>query len=1040
MANYNPHAPHIIGQEWVPIRQADYTPDDNITERGYTFRLETAVTPVTGAYYISEIPSNQVSQVCDFMAVYPAGRETLTGPIERVYIPASAVAATGPKVVVTSGVAALQNPSDSLTIRFDAPGGGDELRVNFDVASYAQQLFGKRILDVTIRYIMVGDPAEGTQLLMYVDQVDVVGDRVLYADTLTVAPGFITPNPVKQQLSYVTLTDLNPFWDTAVPVNDQRNVLPWRFQELNLFRSGAPVNDRLVIAVYNNIATTPVALTFMDMQVTYCEETRVRYGGRRTENQQATSAPDAYTLGQNIVRLYDTSFVNTTSLAAGNYTVTLKHVNLADIFSTIVGEPRVRAVRGYYDLPDITPVRINTTLVEDDQFTVGDENRVLTHLTLHTASTIVTGVHAYGTRYGAPVYGTITAIQEIEDDPVGAARTYPQVRFYARRYGNTTVPLTLTDVATGLSTVSITPAEFDALEEIVDGWREVTLRFATAPTFATAAGDVDWRWSATGELAGNQWQILIADGPSTSVTTPPSLATALATGPATYYAPQGSTVALTWQSPAISGTGEDSTSDAVLIFSEDPPTVTGFTVAGSGCSVAVTGIGTECDLPNACLPTAIYGNQLSWDTGSVFDVFARVLSGQWGTSTSGDPWTVILDAAGGSVAVNGEAGTSTTAAADNSNHMRIPAPGADVVQYFEVTTPAAATGGFQLIESQLRVTDANNLYGLQVLPNTTGFMLIRWHRIVAGVDTVIGPSVTTVVYYPGVPIKILTQVVGSRLSGKVWSGDDEPAGWTVEVTDTSLTGGPNMGIRLGTAAGNTNAPITYTVDNYCGYPVSLSGGSIEIQRRDTIDFNWKTIVQSTGVCVDAFCDVEARVGVESQYRIRTCNVLDFCGPWVSGAGTIPAPGVAGAGDGNSVLIFTSNADPDASLAYLMQWENQPVETFAFPEASFVDLQRIFGRDFFTAFYPLERGGDQFTRTLLVNAATITPTALANFTDLRDLAWAQLDYICVRDELGNRWFANIRVPDGTVRRNRTLYLAQIQVAQVTDTPSPIDPGA
>ena len=302
--------------------------------------------------------------------------------------------------------------------------------------------------------------------------------------------------------------------------------------------------------------------------------------------------------------------------------------------------------------------------------------------------------------------------------------------------------------------------------------------------------------------------------------------------------------------------------------------------------------------------------------------------------------------------------------------------------------------------------------------------------------------------FPAVPnitaidhVDFIFYVVGSTLQFKAWvHGTPEPIAWATSLTTTMLTPGDvRLAAQLDGGVTNT-LPITIEFTGVTATPPAAEGTYHEIQRFDAYDGAWKTIMQSTTPCADSFADYEARVGVESQYRIRTCNVLDFCGAWVTGSATIPTPGVTGAGDGNSILILTSNAAPDASLAYVMQWENQPVETFAFPEASFVQLQRIFGKDYFTAFYPLERGGDQFGRTLLVNAAAITPTALANFNDLRDLAWAQLDYVCVRDELGNRWLANIQVPDGTVRRDRTLYLAQIQVAQVTDMPTPIDPSA
>ena len=101
---------------------------------------------------------------------------------------------------------------------------------------------------------------------------------------------------------------------------------------------------------------------------------------------------------------------------------------------------------------------------------------------------------------------------------------------------------------------------------------------------------------------------------------------------------------------------------------------------------------------------------------------------------------------------------------------------------------------------------------------------------------------------------------------------------------------------------------------------------------------------------------------------------------------------------------------------------------------------MFDRDFFTAFRPLERGGEQFSRTLLVQAAAIAPPTLGDFRALRDMAWDTVSYICVRDEDGNRWLANVVVPSGRVQRSRTLYFAQVNVAEVTATPSPVDPSS
>jgi hypothetical protein len=172
-------------------------------------------------------------------------------------------------------------------------------------------------------------------------------------------------------------------------------------------------------------------------------------------------------------------------------------------------------------------------------------------------------------------------------------------------------------------------------------------------------------------------------------------------------------------------------------------------------------------------------------------------------------------------------------------------------------------------------------------------------------------------------------------------------------------------------------------------------------------------------------------------------VYGFEGPWSSTVtATIPAPGVTIGCNTGHLLIFTSNEEQDGSinLAYSNAWEagQRVEENFVFPEAGFVQLQAMYNRDFFTAFRPLERGGEQFNRTVLVQAAAISPETLADFTGLRDMAWANVSYICVRDEEGNRWFATVLVPGGRVLRDRRLYLAPVDVIEVTDTPSPVNP--
>ncbi|WP_319461214.1 hypothetical protein [Micromonospora sp. RTP1Z1] len=222
-------------------------------------------------------------------------------------------------------------------------------------------------------------------------------------------------------------------------------------------------------------------------------------------------------------------------------------------------------------------------------------------------------------------------------------------------------------------------------------------------------------------------------------------------------------------------------------------------------------------------------------------------------------------------------------------------------------------------------------------------------------------------------------------------------------------------------------------------------GCYEVQRQDDTmpAGEWETIAKVVEPSVAAVDDYEARVGVESRYRIRMVHRLGVAGPWsLPVAATIASPGVEGRNVDTGVLILTSNHNPAGNLAYVANYDRSTVEEFTFPEAGQVELQEMFDRDFRTAFRPLERGGVEFTRAVLVNSAAVPPETLdRGFTDLRDLAWDTVPYVCVRDELNNRWLSTLLVPSGSAKRRKAgqLLLAQLQVIEVTRTPAPLDGG-
>lgn len=995
MGNYNPHAPYILGQEWVPIRNAHYSPD--ATERGYTFRIDAVTVPVSGAFYVQDLPSNTVENACEFISVYPGGRETLSGPIKSVTIPASAVAVTVPGGIdISEGVAALLSPIDAVYILFFTGGAGETLEVNFDTQPYAALLLGKRILDVRLKYSFISDDPSNGSLI----PVSIINPAAFSGVEYVQQLEMTNTNGVNR-VSTLSLGEITPVWDpsilTVMDYEDQRTVLPWRFQELNRFRVGASSSDQLVVALFNGLgnATFAAFLNYLALEVLYCEETRVLYGGFRTTD-LGSQMFETYRLGAIPVRMYNpVTHTQGATLTPGDYTVTIYHKDLEH--QTILrGAPKLHAVREYYGLPNQRGVWINQTLVTDDAFT-SETTDVLTQVTLHTASQIVTGVHPYGTSYGAPVYGSRTVTQEIEDNPADSG-SYPQVRFYARRYGMTTVPLTLTDVATGTRTALITVADFDALPEIVDGWREVTLRFATAPTFPPTTDDVDWRWQATGELPGNQWQVMIADGPTGAWG--PSAAAA-ATGPATYWAPLGSSVGLTWQSPTISGTAFDTSSDAVLIFSQDPPAVTGF---GLSVLTQTLAAATRCATTPACVPTALTYLHATW---------------QYGTACV-DELNISISA------VSTDTGTTY----DLTPNQR------DVIVRGSYTNMIMPVGGNFEVKIAARYVDSSNLVEARLFLTPAGTVSVSVRQLIGGVETNGGfPAVSNVTSIDDV--NFIFYVVGTSLKFKAWRvTDPEPVAWTTTLTTSFLTAGDlRLAGQLDGSVTNT-LPVIYAFNNVVAVPPAAEGTYLEIQRSDDVDTEWQTVMLTTLPCPSTFDDYEARVGVPTRYRIRTLNALDFAGPWVTGSGTIPAPGATVTRGVTGLLTFTSNAQPTSNLAYVMQFEGQPVEQFSFPEADAVSLQRVFGRDFFVAVHPLERGGEQFERVILVNNAAIALPSLANFRGMRDLAWADLDYVCVRDELGNRWFASVVVPAGEVRGDRVIYMARIIVTQVTNTPSPV----
>lgn len=1062
MGNYNPHVPQILGEEWVPIRDEDVTfsPAVNALELGHSFTLATVRQVRDARFYLHNPPENSVVGQFMMAAIYPAGAQDQSGPIRSIVIPCNAGAVTGATLSNASTVAeALFDPSDLRGITFTT--NNDRASCFFDVST-APILNGKRILGVNVLYNANVPDISDENLRIFIESDAGAG---LTAWTSTEEGDGVLR---------LRLGEVNHFWSTTLSPGSTPDRMPWRYNDLLRFRISSA--SRICIMFRNNgVGIVTATVGYAALEVVFCEESRVAYGACAF-SPDYTFIPNAaknYVLGANSIPLRDLNFNPDPILPVGDYALVISSPDTGDLQYPTAGNITTASIRQapaflngtreYYAIPSHPYVQVDLPFPPEER--IGStfeesQTHVIPQLSLHASGGTLTEPHVYGRQAVAQIYGTITATQDILDSAVGTAKSWPQVRYYARRFGDTTVPLLLdspTITGSGLS-VQISPQDFDELDEILDGWKEVTLRFSTAPTMG-AGTTPQWRWSANGELPGNRWEILGCTAPALSgvpgnlynlVPSPNQLSGA------TYGAPNsGATVNLAWipqYAPTVTAVSDDQTSDGVLIFAQDMLPVTGFSLIES--SQAVSGIGPDCGLDPCCIPTEIFYNAISWskpiNTGIGSDGFARsVAAGSWGTADVGGAYTLSGTAADFSVGTSLPPWDTTahgliTFSAVNSARFAVLNVGAIDFDVTVDISPLSTPDGGGLIRGGPvgRYTDANNNYYASADIASTGVVQLRLEKRVGGVITQIAltnrPDLSGGI---GAALTIRIIGYGTFLKAKIWKAEDpEPTMWDIETTDTSLTTGNFAGV-FG-RDGSTSTGHTMSYDNLIITPPQYWFGYYELQRMDDLT-DWQSIMKATNPAQITFADYEARVGVLSSYRIRAVDVYGFAGPWSSTiTSTLTEPGLEIECDGGHVLLFTSNSRQDGSinLAYSSVWDgNASVsEDFEFPEVGDVQLQKMYNKDFVTAFRPLERGGERFTRTVLVQAAAISPPTLGDFTALRDMAWDTVPYICVRDEDGNRWFATVLVPAGRVQLNRTIYMASVTIVQVTDTAYPVDP--
>jgi hypothetical protein len=1064
MGTYNPDIPILVGQQWVPIRNEDqvFKPNQDAVEVGHRFSTNTGYTLNDGRFYLSDWSDAFANTQGYGISIYPQGREDQTGPIRRVVIPCNAAATTGDAGVISTAAQALQgvfNPSDSVGANSYSGGTiASKMAFFFAVNQYSQMLQGKRILAVNYLYqVKFGSqPASPnwTRQLSLSLTGDVFG--VLLG---AISSGGIPTFDIDTGASFEHLFALKMGELNSITYQDGITARPWTYAELQRFEATAASRMFIQWSSSSDVTTTfNFQIGYSALEVIFCEETRVAAGVTVLGTTNTNNPPVNNT---NLVVMKDPVALTTgPALAAGDYTVTLHALDLgflADPSALAIVPPPItplpmNAIRQLYRILPHRGVELTHPYPMDESavgktFTFA-ESDVLPQISLHQSGGTITEPHAYGRQAVAQVYGGVTATQDIFDSTAAITGfSYPQVRFYARRFGDTVQPLNLYRASNPAQIVSITPADFDALPPsggIIDGWKEVTLRFPSASIPGFSGTTPSFKWESLAETAGNRWEVLGAFAPALSGTPGNMLnqinPTTQRLGPATYGAPgSGATVELTWVpgwAPPVSAATADPAADAVIIFSADPPTITGFTLTNQ--TQAISGIGLDCGGAPCCIPTGITFHELTWPTG-VVDTFNRTDLTGWGTSDNGKTWIPATP-----TFISGGVGWVTTTAGGAAVQNVSPLGLYDAEIYYETMPPALVTTNGISNWAMLRWSASDNYYFGGATFRSNGALRVSISRRLPSGFTTLFAEKTVGTYGPGMWVSVKFQVNGNTLKVKAWQRGTLEPDWQGVVLDAAITTGTNGGFRTESETSAVPATWTTAYDNVCAYPAVLTGdGYWEIQRSDPIT-DWKTIMKGDG-CSWRMRDFEARVGTVNSYRIRAVNGYNFVGAWSpTVTGMIAAPGVTGTTCANlatdtRTLIFTSNYDQSGlyNLAYVPVWDTgTPTENFAFPEAGTVTFGRMYKRNFQVGFKPTERGGETFTRDILVQAAAVALPKLANVTSLRDMAWQNVPYVCVRDNVGDRWFAFVQVPSEKVQRNGRLYIASVAITEVTDTPYPV----
>lgn len=1038
----NPNAPAVLGLEWPPLfgRSIPYDPQ---TARGQSFTSGPAVEVCTALDPYIFTPEASSYGFDLLGTVYRKGEEARYGSVQKTIVACNGGTLNGATLVGASIQAALSDPSDLSFVSFAAV--GSKLALTFATAG----LFtGKRILRLGLYYQLFceSDPLASSGFSFPTANIG-LGRTAIEGATTFLNWGMINgdydPNfgTTAGQVRYVSLGEINPCSPTGsgLTVPDR---WPWSVADVQSMNTVA--GDLLYV---NPLFTGPglpvLFLFYAALEVVWCEENRQAFGAKRMSNgfanfEFATNfyhnlplrTPGGGTvLGWAKPALTDFVVEVTkadnggpfvlpagvgTSPTAGSYG-TAPLAPTLDSFSVFAPHEGRESPRSTDDadtsaiaITRITPVYFNVT----------------------GAAVLSADTAPYVSQLNAPVYVGVNAIQEIAQRAIAAATPYTWVRFWARRFGASTL---LTVTVAG-QTVTIDQPTFDALPEILSGWRAVVLKFAVTPLISNLGTNVNVTFSST-DAAINRWEILGASD-------------ALA-GPATYES--------VTSAGTFAGTRRTDADLAVNIATA-APLVTGMSAVQQ--TLPVTGIGLLCASPPGCIPTGVGFVQISWAatavTGFGFyelqradldentfrtigkitsqtnpqfnDIEARVgiesyyrvrcvradgIAGDYAPSGTGLPFTLTGDPMNtppgvlifsSNISPTGSIAFIDAFESAPAEEFRFPEADTRTLQRvhgrdFQTAFRPTERGG-TVFDRTLLVGNTLNLN--PAFTAQPGFIIGNTPPVFVSsvVNVGLGPLFTLPDPPPGtIPGDVMVAGIIAQNGGVVTT----PVGWTLlqhvgtlwVYSKVALLGdlvtvwqsSNNLENWLGAAVSYRGVKNAAPVDASSGANATLTAPSVNAAQA-----NDELVYIATAGQITPFTFVPPTGMTErvDQYAIAALEIADQLDTAAGATGTRTAtPTVVGTTAQACALVALTPA-PVAS----------PIPTGA-PQP------------------PISSGA----------------TADDGFDTLRDFCWnPNLPYVCVRDDQGNRWLANVNLPSGIVKRRRGIFLANIQVVETTITPS------